>query len=74
MDKRKETEGIGEDLFYCFIAKHIIAPITPILGVSDQCFEQSMAYMQYLLPGDNGWFDIWAVRSKDKTKTRVSLC
>jgi len=69
MDKGKETVGIGEDLFYCFLVKYIIAPLTPILGVSDQCFEQSIAYMQYLIPGDNGWFDIWAIRSKAKLST-----
>ena len=42
-----------------FILKHIVAPLTPVLGVSDQCFNQSITYMKRLLH-----FDLWAVLSK----------
>jgi len=55
----------------CFLAKFVIAPLTPILGVSDKCFDQSIAYMEYLIPDEQNLFDIWAVRSEKFKGSKV---
>jgi len=63
MDKEGETLGVNEKTLVCLLGKYIIAPLTPILGVSDKCFDQSMAYIDYLIPDEENIFDIWALRS-----------
>jgi len=63
MDREGETLGLGQKILLCLLGKYVIAPLTPILGVSDKCFDQSIAYMDYLIPDEQNIFDIWAVRS-----------
>ena len=38
-----------------FLMKYIAAPITPVLGVSDQCFNQSMVYLASLFARPKPW-------------------
>jgi len=67
MDRNDELRDLSSDLRLCFLVKYVIAPLTPILGgVSEQCFDQSIAYMDYLIPDEQDVFDLWAVRSKEQ--------
>ncbi len=54
---------LGPD--FDFLIK-LFASITPILGgddLSDQCYDQSMAYLNYLNPLDGNFGD-WALKSE----------
>lgn len=48
------------------LVETLAASITPIFDVSDVCFEQSMAYLDYLGPFD-GISEGWAFKSKRET-------
>lgn len=61
--KGHELRGILDTVK--FIAKYILAPITPVLGVSKSCRTQSFAYLNHLLLRQSPW----AVQSKPPHKT-----
>jgi hypothetical protein len=52
---------------------HLVASITPVLGVSDQCFRQSMAYINSLF--EAGEKNAWAKQSKFRpVLAYVNMC
>ena len=49
MEKKKDTHDLDlERDLIGIIIKFLIAPLTPVYGVGEKCFSQSIAYFRYL--------------------------
>jgi hypothetical protein len=55
-----------------FVLRHLVAPFTPVLDVSQTCFDQSMAYITYLTGTAVNWPKLtWAQESEKLTNVKL---